>query len=318
MWETYTPDGRLLVLRRTDTGWLATCLAARAEAARPSRRSGRRSASAAPPATRSSRAGSPRTSPSSSRRPAETHRPGSVGGSARQRDAGERRVEDGELLRRADGDADRRRRAEAGERPDDHALLEQPLEERRRVVAELDVDEVADRARRRARARARAGSPSARSRPSRVQRAADASSSSGSPRLASAASCARRRDVEGAADLRHRRADVDGPDRVADPEPGEAVDLREGAQHDARAGRLDVALDRVGVVGAARRTRSRPGRSTTSTPAGSRSRKRVELGARVHRPGRVVRVADVDDLRPRRRSPRRAPRGRSGARAAAP
>ena len=33
MWETYTPDGRLLVLRRTATGWLATCLATRAEAA---------------------------------------------------------------------------------------------------------------------------------------------------------------------------------------------------------------------------------------------------------------------------------------------
>lgn len=31
MWQTYTPDNRLLVLRRTDTGWLATCLAARTE-----------------------------------------------------------------------------------------------------------------------------------------------------------------------------------------------------------------------------------------------------------------------------------------------
>ncbi|HEX4519688.1 MAG TPA: hypothetical protein VH063_08930 [Gaiellaceae bacterium] len=32
MWQTYTPDDKLLVLRRTDAGWLATCLAARAEA----------------------------------------------------------------------------------------------------------------------------------------------------------------------------------------------------------------------------------------------------------------------------------------------
>ncbi len=33
MWQTYTPDNKLLVLRRTDTGWLATCLATRAESA---------------------------------------------------------------------------------------------------------------------------------------------------------------------------------------------------------------------------------------------------------------------------------------------
>jgi hypothetical protein len=34
MWETYTPDGRLLVLRRSPGGWLATCLSTRAEAPR--------------------------------------------------------------------------------------------------------------------------------------------------------------------------------------------------------------------------------------------------------------------------------------------
>jgi hypothetical protein len=33
MWQTYTPDNKLLVLRRTEEGWLATCLSARAEAA---------------------------------------------------------------------------------------------------------------------------------------------------------------------------------------------------------------------------------------------------------------------------------------------
>ena len=32
MWDTYTPDGRLLVLRRTDDGWIATCVTNRAEA----------------------------------------------------------------------------------------------------------------------------------------------------------------------------------------------------------------------------------------------------------------------------------------------
>ena len=33
MWEAYTPDKRLLVIRRTGEGWLATCLSARVEAA---------------------------------------------------------------------------------------------------------------------------------------------------------------------------------------------------------------------------------------------------------------------------------------------
>jgi hypothetical protein len=33
MWDTYTPDGRLLVLRKADDGWLATCNASRVEAA---------------------------------------------------------------------------------------------------------------------------------------------------------------------------------------------------------------------------------------------------------------------------------------------
>jgi hypothetical protein len=33
MWQTYTPDGRLLLLRRTDDGWHATCLARSVQAA---------------------------------------------------------------------------------------------------------------------------------------------------------------------------------------------------------------------------------------------------------------------------------------------
>ena len=33
MWDTYTPDGRLLVLRRAEDGWIATCLSRRAEGA---------------------------------------------------------------------------------------------------------------------------------------------------------------------------------------------------------------------------------------------------------------------------------------------
>ena len=31
MWQSTTPDGRLLVLRRSGDGWLATCLSNRAE-----------------------------------------------------------------------------------------------------------------------------------------------------------------------------------------------------------------------------------------------------------------------------------------------
>lgn len=32
MWQDYLPDGRPLVLRRTDSGWVASCLANRIEA----------------------------------------------------------------------------------------------------------------------------------------------------------------------------------------------------------------------------------------------------------------------------------------------
>ncbi len=32
MWQTFTPDGLVLALRRTGAGWVASCLAQRAEA----------------------------------------------------------------------------------------------------------------------------------------------------------------------------------------------------------------------------------------------------------------------------------------------
>ena len=151
------------------------------------------------------------------------------------------------------------RSAEAGERADDHSLLEQPLEERRRVLAELDVDEVADRAR------------GTGSRPCfvedrgqlveacRVQLTATGDLVG----VAEARECRHLRggrDVEGAAHLRHRLADVLGADRVADAEPGEAVDLRERAEHDhAPAGLKYSRPHRDSRRG--RCTRSRPGRS---------------------------------------------------------
>jgi hypothetical protein len=35
MWQTYTPDGVILTLRKQDDGWLATCLHRRVEAPTP-------------------------------------------------------------------------------------------------------------------------------------------------------------------------------------------------------------------------------------------------------------------------------------------
>ncbi len=49
------------------------------------------------------------------------------------------------LVGRADGHPDRSGGSERGERPDDHAELQQLLEERPRVLADLAVDEVRDR-----------------------------------------------------------------------------------------------------------------------------------------------------------------------------
>ena len=51
-----------------------------------------------------------------------------------------------------------------------------------------------------------------------------------------------------------------GPDPVADPQPGEAVDLRERPQHEHAAAALRVLLDRVRDSPGRRRTRSTPGR----------------------------------------------------------
>jgi hypothetical protein len=46
MWQAYTPDQRLLILRRTEAGWLATCLSNRAE--RPTAEAAIREAVGAP------------------------------------------------------------------------------------------------------------------------------------------------------------------------------------------------------------------------------------------------------------------------------
>ena len=133
-------------------------------------------------ATRCSRGGSPTTSPSSTRwrRRADS---GSRDGAA------ERRVEELVLVGRADRDADRVRRAEPGQRPDDHALEEQALEQRGRVLAEIDVEEVADGAGGGLEAVALQDRRGARSGPAAF-RARRRAISSASSRLASAAACA--------------------------------------------------------------------------------------------------------------------------------
>src|SRR6185437_7109603 len=56
----------------------------------------------------------------------------------------ERRAAEGVLLPRANRDPQRRRGAEAGQRPDDQTLAQQLLVERHGVRADLDVEEVAD------------------------------------------------------------------------------------------------------------------------------------------------------------------------------
>ena len=56
-------------------------------------------------------------------------------------------------------------------------------------------------------------------------------------------------DVERATHLPDGGDDVVGADAVADPEPGEPVDLRERAQDEHPVAGLEVLLDRVGVVG---------------------------------------------------------------------
>src|SRR5262249_18039182 len=61
--------------------------------------------------------------------------------------AAERGSEHVDLVRRTDGGANRRRRSESGGGPHDHAFAKRPLVGRPRVVAELDEQEVPDRAR---------------------------------------------------------------------------------------------------------------------------------------------------------------------------
>ena len=221
------------------------------------------------------------------------------------------------VLRRSRRDPDRVRRAEAARAAARSRL--RGADARRGARPSLHV-----RRRGSCRPRRRTGSrPCARSTrassPSAVERShgAVARAPPSSPRLASAASCAGRRHVERAPHL------ADLGDR---PRPGRPRSRRAGPRA-RRSSRTSAARRRCGPPSRTPRSRrGSPGRSTYSkyawsttvtTCSGTCCEVRVDLVAGVRRAGRVVREAEVDDLRPRRRSPPASPRGRSGGRAAA-
>jgi hypothetical protein len=108
----------------------------------------------------------------------------------------------------------------------------------------------------------------------------------------------RGRDVEGAPDLPDRGHDRGRREAVAHAEPGEPVDLRERAEDDDSPALLQVALDAVGVVGVVDVLGVGLVENGDDVP-GHALEPGVELGPRVRRAGRVVREADVGDLRER-------------------
>src|SRR5581483_2173839 len=208
----------------------------------------------------------------------------------------ERRGEGLDLFRGAHGDAYRGGRAEAGERPDDDPLAQQLVEQHLRVSAGVDVQEVAD-----GRHRVEAVVAQHRLEPDAAFLVDGAAA--GELDLVVQARERRhlggRRHVERPAYFRQRRAHVARADGVTDPQPGEAVDLRERAQHDDAAARLQVPLDRIRVVGPVDVLEVRLVDDRHDV-LGHALEERVDLAGRVHRAGRVVRLADVDELRARR------------------
>ena len=195
------------------------------------------------------------------------------------------------LLGRPDGDANRLRRAEARERPDDHALAQQPVEERR-AAADVGEEEVPQRRAGRLEAVASERSPSS-SRPAAFSARRRASSAS-SPMLASAAAWA-------VASRRTRAAPCSSPSprpsarcrsRRAGPRARRSSRTSAGRR---RAGLLEQ-LDAVGVVGIVDVLEVRLVDDREDV-LGQALDEREQLVAAVRRPGRVVRMADVHELR---------------------
>ena len=105
-------------------------------------------------------------------------------------------------------------------------------------------------------------------------------------------------DVERVSHLADRLDDLGRADAVADAKPGEPVDLRERAQDEGAPAGLDRLLDPVGVV---LRLDVLEVRLVEDGEHVLRHalEVRLDLAPADHRAGRVVRVAEVDDLRAR-------------------
>src|SRR5919198_1524355 len=200
------------------------------------------------------------------------------------------------LLPRPDGDANRPGRSEGGERADDDAFPEKRLEDGLRVVAHLGEDEVRDRGCRDREADARACLLELC--PSRGRQAAAAHDLLLVSETGEGGVLRGLVDVEGVANLADRLDDVRRADPVADSKTGEPVDLRERPQDEDAAPALEVLLDTVGVVGLLDVLEVRLVEDGEHVCRYA-PEIRLDLGARDHRPGRVVRVAQVDDLCPR-------------------
>ena len=134
------------------------------------------------------------------------------------------------LVGRADGEADRLRRPEGPERPHDHALPQERVEEHAGVAARLRVDEVGH---------GRAGQLEAEPAEGALDVAAGLLVGAPPARDLLLVAEARqrghlrgRREIERAPHLADRGHEVGRADAVADAQPREPVDLRERAQHD--------------------------------------------------------------------------------------
>src|SRR5262245_2082942 len=198
------------------------------------------------------------------------------------------------LLLGAHGHADRLRRSEAVERADDHALSLQPLEQLA-PSADVGEEEVAAGGSGRFQpvAAQNLGQPIP---PSHVQlppprdllRIVEARQRGG---------LRGRGDVERAAHLARRSDDVPGSHAPTDPQPGESVDLGEGAQHGDPAAFAEE-VEPVDVVRVVDVLEVRLVEDAQDVP-----RQPVEEGdqllAAVRGSRGVVRVADIDELRPR-------------------
>src|SRR5918994_50401 len=203
---------------------------------------------------------------------------------------GEERV----LVRGADRDPQSARGAEGGHRPHDRTLAQQRLEERLCVLPDLDEEEVGDRGARRLQ-------PMVAQRP--LQRRTPLGRETPTLRQLGLRVHARERrdlrlrvDVERAPRLADRLDHIGGPDAVADAQTCEPVDLGEGAEDEHTVPAEQELRDALRVVGPLDVLEVRLVEHGEHVP-GDTCEVRVQLLTRRHRPRRVVRRRDVDELR---------------------